>query len=376
MTRVLVGIIANDSARYSLFSSCVSKLDTSGLECSIEWLIGGDWCGARNTLAQMCLDGALLVDEKGEPVIGPDGEQLSVPYDYLWFMDDDHAFPPSLLKNLLRHGRPLTSPLCLARIAPFPLVTYAGMLPDGSRYLPLDMDGIGESGLVELEAGGCAGMLIRRDVLEATRAQYKGIEGEAGYEMIEGQWFEYGNRSEDIIFCEKAKAAGYKLYADLECRLGHITTAVVWPAVNDGRWMTGVTVGRDLQLFVSPASEWEEVADEAAPDIAQSSEAPSSSAAPPEAGVYDHPDVPVGSPSGLPERAEIWVDDELRWWWRILDDDGFIIQKESGIREELVIERIQQLYPELSIHQIQREIDDSRTTKQYGPPQRIWNRGE
>jgi hypothetical protein len=367
MTRVLVGIIANDSARYSLFSSCVSKLDTTGIECSIEWLIGGDWCGARNTLAQMCLDGALIVDEKGEPVIGGNGEQISVPYDYLWFMDDDHAFPPGLLKNLLRHGQPLMSPLCLARIAPFPLVTYAGMLPDGSRYLPLDLNGMGETGLVELEAGGCAGMLIRRDVLVATDKRGPGSEEESG------GWFEYGDRSEDIVFCEKAKAAGYKLHADLECRLGHITTAVVWPAVNDGAWMTGVTVGRDLQLFVSPASEWEEVADEAAVDI-QPPEAP------PEVGLYDHPGIqpPAPLPTPLPrepERAEIWVDDDLRWWWRVIDQDGRIIQRESGIREDLVIERIQQLYPELDIHQVQREVDDSRDLNQYGPPRRIWDRG-
>ena len=48
------------------------------------------------------------------------------------------------------------------------------------------------------------------------------------------RWFEYGDKSEDIVFCEKAKKAGFKIYADLSCRLGHITTAVVWPAVNNG----------------------------------------------------------------------------------------------------------------------------------------------
>ncbi len=41
----------------------------------------------------------------------------------------------------------------------------------------------------------------------------------------------------------------------LEARLGHITTAVVWPAVNEGRWQTGITVGRDMNLFVPTAAE-------------------------------------------------------------------------------------------------------------------------
>lgn len=219
--RCLVGIIANDSARYSLFASCVSKLKTP--EGSVvEWLIGGDWCGARNELVRMTLDGG---------------------YDWLWFMDDDHAFPPYLLERLLAHDVPLVVPVCLTRVAPFPPVCYTEKIGE-NLYLPLPLDRSEAEGLVELEAGGCAGMLIRRDVLAA----------------VEPPWFEYTDRSEDIVFCEKARAAGFKLYCDLAARLGHITTAVVWPAVKDERWVTGFTIGRDLNLFVDPAAtELEEV---------------------------------------------------------------------------------------------------------------------
>lgn len=93
-------------------------------------------------------------------------------------------------------------------------------------------------------------MLIRREVLEA----------------VEPPWFEYGDRSEDIMFCEKAKAAGFEIYCDLSARLGHITTAVVWPAINEGKWAAGFTIGRDLNLFVpleqagtSPPRMWRHV---------------------------------------------------------------------------------------------------------------------
>lgn len=210
----LVGIIANDSARYSLFASCVTKLDVpEGTD--VEWLIGGDWCGARNTLCEMVLEGE---------------------HEWLWFMDDDHAFPPSLLTKLLRHDLPLVNPVCLTRIAPFPPVTYTEKIAE-NVYLPIPLSTSPTDGLVELEAGGCAGMLIRRDVIEA----------------IERPWFEYTDRSEDIVFCEKAKAAGFKIHCDLSARLGHITTAVVWPAVSDDTWVTGITVGRDLQLVVPVA---------------------------------------------------------------------------------------------------------------------------
>lgn len=332
MSKILVGVIANDSARYSLFAACVTKLDLPE-GANVEWLIGGDWCGARNTLAQMTIDEG---------------------YEYLWFMDDDHAFAPDLLKRLLAHDVALINPLCLARLAPFPLVTYSKKVDGGARYLPIPLAGMPAEGLVTLEAGGCAGMLIRRDVLEA----------------IPAPWFEYTDRSEDIVFCEKAKAAGFTLYADLACRLGHITTTVVYPDVNeDGTWMTRLKIGGGLDLFVSPAADWvaEEEMDtpeghsedvlEETPVIAEQEAAP---------------EVDTGDRKA--ERIEVWIDDELRWWWRAIGYDGRILEKDSGIREMQVIETASTRYPEVGIHLIQRETDDSRSLTRYGPPTRLWDR--
>lgn len=219
MSKGLVGIIANDSARYSLFASCVTNLHAPA-GSKVEWTIGGDWCGARNKLAQATLDEG---------------------YEWLWFMDDDHAFAPGLLNGLLRHDLPLVVPVCLTRVAPFVPVTYTEKVAE-NLYLPIPLDQQAEDGLVRLEAGGCAGMLIRREVLEA----------------IDPPWFEYTDRSEDIVFCEKAKSAGFEIYCDLAARLGHITTAVVWPAISDGDWVTGITVGRDMNLFVRLATHVEE----------------------------------------------------------------------------------------------------------------------
>ena len=76
----LVGIIANDAARFSLFTSCVLKSRyPEGTQ--VEVLIGGDWCGARNSLVELTLESEA---------------------DWLWFMDDDHAFSPSLLPDSRR----------------------------------------------------------------------------------------------------------------------------------------------------------------------------------------------------------------------------------------------------------------------------------
>jgi hypothetical protein len=207
----LVGVIANDSARYSLFTSCVWNLETPE-GWTKRMLIGGDWCGARNALAQEVLDGG---------------------HSHLWFMDDDHAFPPQMLVKLLQHDKDLVTPICLTRVPPFTPVQYTEKIGE-NQYLPIPLSQSATDGLVEIQAGGCAGMLISRAVIEA----------------IKPPWFEYTDRSEDIVFCEKAKAAGFTLYADLSCRLGHITTATVWPSVDQGKWATGLTIGRDLTLNV------------------------------------------------------------------------------------------------------------------------------
>lgn len=203
MSSGLVGIIANDAGRFSLFSACATKLRTPE-GSKLEWCIGGDWCGARNDLVRQAIE-----------------EE----HDWLWFMDDDHAFAPNLLERLLEHNVPLVMPFCLQRVYPFAPVFSA----DGH----LSLDVADYDGLVEVRSGGCAGMLIKREVLLA----------------LEEPWFEYADRSEDVIFCEKAREAGFPLYVDFDARLGHITTAVVWPSEKDGEWVTGFTIGHELNLF-------------------------------------------------------------------------------------------------------------------------------
>jgi len=155
--------------------------------------------------------------------------------DWLWFMDDDHAFPPDLLLRLDSHNMPLVVPLCLQRVSPFKPVVYVDKDGGGKgeRAKPIPPKNSKRTeGLVEIAGGGTAGMLIRREVFEA----------------IDPPWFEYGTISEDLIFCDKAKAAGFPLYCDLSARLGHITTAVAWPSVYNKKWVTGMTIGRDLKL--------------------------------------------------------------------------------------------------------------------------------
>lgn len=376
-TRGLVGIIANDAARFSEFAACVTQLDVPK-GWKVEWLIGGDWCGARNALAQLTLDEG---------------------YSHLWFMDDDHAFAPDLCKRLLAHDVPLVVPICLTRVYPFQPVTYTERKPDAERqYLPIDFEGREPKGLVELEAGGTAGMLIHRDVLAA----------------LEPPWYEYTDRSEDIVFCEKAKAAGFRLYADLAAHLAHITTASVWPSFDPDRreWQTGFVIGRNFSLKVpnyrdmleaeNPPASPEHAENEGTVERTESEGEPSdgnvvgsepmgASATEPSPSEVEEPagSPAAGSPDaigsgtgeGSPterhhfERAEVWhKTEEDRWYARLLNEEGQIaLLLGSQINELEAVSRIEALYPGLPIFYIHDELDDSRRAR-VGPPLRLWDR--
>jgi hypothetical protein len=352
---ILIGIIGNDAARFHEFTASTLRLRRPE-GSHLEFLIGGDWCGARNELAQQCLDGG---------------------FSHLWFMDDDHSFAPDLLLQLAAWDRPLVTPICLSRVFPFAPVSYVEAPPELAHHgdiVPIDLAGLPGGGLVELVSGGAAGMLIRRDVLEATDA--RGVRERSAPIAEAGNWFEYGDVSEDILFCEKATQAGFTLYADLGARLGHITTAVVIPShTEEHGWTTGLRVGKDYDLRVKQTYDIIE-------DGRRRTVAPLE---PDAASVGDSPalsDSRVGalSPDSVTEaaeRIEIWQTEEdgrIYWWWRAIDSEGAILTKDSGVREEVVIAAANAAYPGVGVHLIQREIDDSRSPKQYGPPTRLWNR--
>lgn len=175
-------------------------------ESQITWLLSSDTTANRN---QAC---ANLYGE------------------WVWFIDDDHAFRPDILRRLLEWDVDIVAPLVLRRHQPFLPVAC---LDDEV----LDLKQQPDEGLLEVDHTGSSGMLIRRRVIEA---------------MAE-PWFELGNGiSEDVNFCRAARTAGFDIHVDLGTRMGHITPAVVWP-VHDGEWVTGFSVADGFELVVDLA---------------------------------------------------------------------------------------------------------------------------
>jgi hypothetical protein len=71
------------------------------------------------------------------------------------------------------------------------------------------------------------------------------------------------------------------------------------------------------------------------------------------------------------ERVEIWVDEELRWWWRAIRDDGSICASGSGVNEATVLGAADAAYPGVMPYLIPSERHDSRDIRQYTAPKRL-----
>lgn len=150
--------------------------------------------------------------------------------DWIWFIDDDHAFEPDILLKMLDRKLSILQPLVSTRKPPFHPYAY---MKKEIGYRGLDWSDLPSSGVFPCDAVGTGGMLVRRQVFEA----------------MEKPWFEEGKTGpdaigEDLHFCTKAKDLGFFCHVDLDNRMGHINPAEIWPAQTDeGDWCIDIDVG-------------------------------------------------------------------------------------------------------------------------------------
>lgn len=173
----------------------------------------------------------LVVDEPTHPVLAKArnlscARALGNGSSHILHLDDDHTFGPDLLVRLLAHRVPVVSALYVARRKPFqPCLAYE-VLPNGQRHMVTILPPQG--GLQQVEACGAGGLLVAREVLEALDAPY----------FVVGQPEEGAadNAAEDFAFCRKVRAAGFPIAVDLDTRMGHALSGVVWPLCKNGQW--------------------------------------------------------------------------------------------------------------------------------------------
>ena len=143
--------------------------------------------------------------------------------DYLLFLDSDMTHPADLAHRLVKHDVAVVSGRYAMRKPPFFSVAMrkTGDGPTDYQAIEKLMPLAQIKGLVEIDAAGGGALLIARRVLEGIRSQNGGV----------NEWFRYQDgpdgvrsRSEDMWFCEQAKACGYQLWLDADCRCGHLAT--------------------------------------------------------------------------------------------------------------------------------------------------------
>lgn len=211
----LVGIIAQDTARFTVFASSLGRIEAPA-GTQMEWMLGFDIPASLNQLVDTLLysDGA-----------------------WLWLMGDDHVIPPETLTRLLSHEKDIIVPLCLTRVAPYKPVIYSEFDDTTKKRQTVNLDNHPNGGLIEVHSAGNGGMLIRREV----------------FETMPRPWFEYGrvdptSITEDVHFCDKARELGYDIWCDLDTALGHCTTGIVWPVLQEDGWTHGFVMNGGFQI--------------------------------------------------------------------------------------------------------------------------------
>lgn len=191
----MVGVISGDLGRYVAFFVSMMRLKVPN-NSGWNWMLGNGFASLRNILVRE------MYQNLGDA-------------EWLWFIDDDHPFEPDVLLRLLDRQVDIIQPLVSTRKPPYRPYGYKH---NGTDYVSLEWEDLPTSGILEVDAVGTGGMLIRRKVLDA----------------LADPWFEEGQTGpehlgEDLYFCTKARAAGFKVYVDCDVRMGHMSTVQVWP---------------------------------------------------------------------------------------------------------------------------------------------------
>ena len=197
-----IGLIAAEQSRYTAFTtSLATTMTVLPPNCGIQITGGVDICGNANIICRSLKD-----HEK-----------------WVWILGDDHVWPRGTLPRLLQHmvdGADIVVPHCLKRIPPWPAVVYSHQDEDG-WYVSADLP---EKGLTEIHAAGSAGMLIKREVLDA----------------IGDPWFrpapDAEGLNEDLYFCQRAREAGFRIWCDPAIPFGHIAHHWIVPTWGDKGW--------------------------------------------------------------------------------------------------------------------------------------------
>ena len=149
--------------------------------------------------------------------------------EWVWLMGDDHTFPEDIVLKLLDRQVDVVATLCLNRVPPMDTFILSAELGRMKRLGEMPTEGLYKLG--PGETCGDAGLLIRRNVLEALERPF--------YNVLRSGSF----KAEDQSFTRKIQDAGFPVHVDMDNHIGHLTPVAVEPIVKDGQWHVRLSAG-------------------------------------------------------------------------------------------------------------------------------------
>lgn len=168
-------------------------------------------------------------------------DALAADCSHILFIDDDMAFGPKSLSELLKHDKDIVSGLYLNRIHPHtPVIFDLDSKGNFRRHYLQD----NETGLLEVDGCGFGFMLVKTKIFHSME-----------HPFVRHGEIDVDRRNEDVGFCKRAKQAGFQVFCDLDVPVGHMGIATIWPNNIEGKWFTAIdTGGSELLSTRQPTS--------------------------------------------------------------------------------------------------------------------------
>lgn len=208
-TKVLIGVATSGLLRDSVFMDYIYQLDRpEGTLFTISH--GASPAKGRNMIIEHALQNNCT---------------------HVLFVDDDMAPPPYALMRLLSHDKDVTTGLYLMRSYPHLPVTFDEAFPDGKNkhlFLKPELEG-----LIEVTNCGLGFVLIKTEV----------------FKKMDKPWVTLGEIEkdgwcDDISFFNRVRQAGFSIYCDLNCQIGHFARTLISPKKEEnGNWFTVYNTG-------------------------------------------------------------------------------------------------------------------------------------
>lgn len=215
--KVLIGVPMGELGRYNQFHNFLNQIQRP--ENTITLMVPGRSAAQnRNIIIEEAL-------EKG--------------FTHVLFLDDDMAPEPNILYMLLRHRIPIVTGLYFTRKFPHQPVLFS-TVNDENEIIWHELED-GRRGLIEVEGCGLGACLIETEV----------------FRNMANPWIRFGEISRpdswchDVGFFRRARKAGYLVWCDLDCNVGHIGEVVIKPKYMNGKWYTNYNTNGNAGINVA-----------------------------------------------------------------------------------------------------------------------------